>query len=521
MKYLEHIEHVAHTRPDATAVRTSEGARLTYGELWAASEALAAHITARDAGRDPVLVYGNKDPLMAAAFLACLKSGRPYVPVDCHSVPAERVASIAEQIARVCGGEGAPAVPLVLAIDEFPRTLDGPTVAVLAREALDDIVAGGGASSRGRWVMGEDLAYILFTSGSTGAPKGVEVAASCLDNFCAWDLGLAGEDARGVWIDQAPFSFDLSVFELAGALAAGGSLFSLTHATQQSMAAQIEALAASGAAVWVSTPSFAELCLANAAFDQELMPELRLFLFCGETLPSATARRLLERFPAARVLNTYGPTESTVAVTSVEVTPQMARAAEPLPVGAPRPGTRLRIVDAQGADCAPGAYGEVVIEGDTVARGYFGRSDLTAAAFGASELDGREVRTYRTGDEGMLDKQGTLHYRGRLDLQVKLNGFRIELGEIEEHLRRMPEVSSAAVVPQVRDGRIAHLVAHVVPASPLTQAPFRAGLALKEHLASALPHYMVPKKVVFRDALPMTGNGKVDRRALADASAKA
>ena len=174
-------------------------------------------------------------------------------------------------------------------------------------------------------------------------------------------------------------------------------------------------------------------------------------------------------------------------------------------------------MDADGSDCEPGVFGEVVIEGNTVARGYFGRDDLTARAFGQAELDGEQVRAYRTGDEGMLDEDGMLHFRGRLDLQVKLNGFRIELGEIEEQLRRLPEVAAAAVTATYRDGKVSHLVAHVVPARPLEQTPFREGLALKERLKATLPHYMIPKKVAFRDSLPMTGNGKLDRRSLQSA----
>lgn len=326
-----------------------------------------------------------------------------------------------------------------------------------------------------------------------------------------------GRSLGAVWLDQAPFSFDLSVFEMAGALASGGSLYSLASATQSSASSQMKALADSGVQVWVSTPSFAELCLANVEFRDKLLPDLRLFIFCGETLPNMVAAHLLERFPTARILNTYGPTESTVAVTSVEVTADMASSDEPLPVGVPRPGTRLRIVDADGSDCEPGVFGEVVIEGNTVARGYFGRDDLTARAFGQAELDGEQVRAYRTGDEGMLDEDGMLHFRGRLDLQVKLNGFRIELGEIEEQLRRLPEVAAAAVTATYRDGKVSHLVAHVVPARPLEQTPFREGLALKERLKATLPHYMIPKKVAFRDSLPMTGNGKLDRRSLQSA----
>lgn len=453
---------------------------------------------------------------MVACFLACMKAGHPYVPLDRFSVPAERVASIAGQVRDASGSQ-----PTMLAVEPLPGSVEAPARAI-GREELDALAAAGGSCDPAAAIAGEDLAYILFTSGSTGAPKGVEVTASCLDNFCDWDRSLAqGAAAPGsVWIDQAPFSFDLSVFELVGALSTGGTLFSLAHGTQASPAALMGAFGGSGAAVWVSTPSFAEVCLANEGFDASLLPRLSLFLFCGETLPNAVASRLLDRFPAAHVVNTYGPTESTVAVTQVEVGRKLAASPEPLPVGAPRPGTRLRIVRPDGSDAPVGARGEVVIEGDTVALGYYGRPDLTAAAFGTAELEGRTVRSYRTGDEGYLGQAGMLHYHGRIDLQVKLNGYRIELGDVEEHLRALPSVSAAAVVPATRGGRVDHLVAYVVAPGRFADSDFRAGMALKEQLKGTLPHYMIPRKIAFVDALPMTGNGKIDRRLLAARSAR-
>lgn len=507
MKYLDSIEHFAANQPNAPAVRTSMGGHMTYGELWAASEAIAC-LLARDGSSSPVVVYGHKDPLMAASFIACMKAGRPYVPVDRYSVPQARVASIIGQLET----------PTVLAVDHFsPKEADGARI--INRLELDVAQTMGGQSDRDSWIAGEDLCYILFTSGSTGAPKGVEITASCFDNFTAWARGLGGEYREGrVYLDQAPFSFDLSVFELACALSSGGSLFSLEHETQQSLRATFEALRASGVNVWVSTPSFADLCLASEDFDDQVMLALETFLFCGETLSVRTAQRLMQRFPACGVVNTYGPTESTVAVTQVVVTPQMVASGSPLPVGAPRPGTRLRVVDPRGRELGAMQPGEVVIEGDTVARGYHGRPDLTQRAFGASMMDGRAVRTYRTGDEGYLDQDGMLHYRGRLDLQVKLNGFRIELGEIEQHLRRLSQVTSAAVVPVMHGDKVAHLVAHLVVEGELGVSEFRAGLAMKEALKETLPHYMVPKKIMFHSSLPMTGNGKVDRRALAASS---
>ena len=250
-----------------------------------------------------------------------------------------------------------------------------------------------------------------------------------------------------------------------------------------------------------------------------LLGSLETFLFCGETLPLACARELAHRFPEARILNTYGPTESTVAVTAVKVTDEMLACEEPLPVGSPRPGTRLRIVDAAGSEVPRGAWGEVVIEGDTVAAGYFGRPDLTAVAFGEVVLDGKRVRTYRTGDEGMLDAAGMLHYRGRLDAQVKMSGYRIELGEIEAQRRRIAHVRAAAVVAVERDGRVHHIAAFVVSGAPRPAGDFRAGLTLKEELKQVLPHYMVPRTIRFIDALPQTPNGKVDRRLLAAVAA--
>lgn len=243
MRYLELIQETARQAPETVAVATSEGQTMTYGELWCASESLAAWLDARAAAKAPVMVYGNKEPLMVVCFLACMKSGHPYVPIDCHSVPADRVASIASQLAGEVPG-------VVFAPVAFPVNEKMPELIVAERPELERMAAQGAASRRSHWICGEDLAYILFTSGSTGAPKGVEVTASCFDNFCSWDRKLSGEFRHGVrWLDQAPFSFDLSVFELAGALSTGGCLYSLTHDTQQSMSSMMLALESSGLGV--------------------------------------------------------------------------------------------------------------------------------------------------------------------------------------------------------------------------------------------------------------------------------
>lgn len=504
MRYLESIAKSAAAFPDAVAVSNSEGDRMTYRELWETSESLSSFLRGGGACKGaPVVVYGHKSPWMIACFLACLKSGRPYVPIDAFSVPARRVASILSQL------DG----PFVLEADPSLRVPDCPCVTSF--DGLVSYATQGASSSESRWASDEDLAYILFTSGSTGDPKGVEVTANCFDNFMEWALTLSGVGERRVFLNQAPFSFDLSVYELATSLSSGGTLHCLTKATQESMSDLFDAFGASGANVWVSTPSFANMCLSDEGFCEKLLPGLEVFLFCGETLPNETARRLDRRFPRAVIVNSYGPTESTVAVTAVVIDREMMNSADPLPVGVPRPGTRIEIVDAEGRESSAGQPGEIVIVGDTVAKGYYRRADLTEKVFGTALVDGVWVRSYRTGDEGSLDESGMLRYRGRLDLQVKLNGFRIELGDIEGNLRKLDSVEEAVVVPSCKDGRVVHLVAHVVSAKERFESDFREGLKIKEELKCSLPHYMIPKKVVFHKALPMTGNGKVDRKALA------
>ena len=517
MKLIDLLHDHAMSTPDFCAfVASASGEKMTYGELWQHSGAIAAALLedtrdareGADSAKAPVMVYGHKSPLMLASFVGCLRAGRAYVPVDSHSVPEGRAASIASQV-RASAGRA-----VVLACEPLPRVAAAEADRVVSPDELTNIAA------------------------AAGAPQvDPALSVSGVDNFFPWALSVAGVDKPGTrFLNQAPFSFDLSVYELSMSLASGGELFAMEKATLDRAADMLAFLGKSDPHVWVSTPSFAEMCLANQGFGQGLMPSLRVMLFCGEALPNPVAAELMRRFPGTRIVNSYGPTESTVAVAAVDVDEQMCASPDPLPVGRPRPGTRIRVTDpATGEELPQGEWGEVVIVGDTVAKGYLGRDDLTRAVFGEEAADwlpggedraesaaapgepacaSRAVRTYRTGDEGMMGEDGLLHFRGRLDLQVKLNGYRLELGEIEDALRALPEVAAAAVVAARKNGKVSHLVAHVVSAGPREQSDFRCGLALKDALKARLPHYMIPKKVVFDEALPMTPNGKLDRRAL-------
>lgn len=504
MDLLARIDDWGRVAPSRPA-HISSGQTLTYGELRRRSDRLAAALAARlPADHTPVAVLGHKEPEMLVAFLGAVKAGHPYIPLD-TSTPQQRIDQV------LTGAK--PAMVL--------------TPQVVAELTAAGAPAGAPAATAGSPapapVAPADPFYIIYTSGSTGQPKGVVITLGNLTDFLTWMLDEEGFGEGEVFLNQAPFSFDLSVMDLYLSLATGGTLVSLTAAEIADPKALFAVLRASQATTWVSTPSFAQLCLAERGFSEAMLPQMRRFLFCGETLPPGTAAQLLERFPAAAVWNTYGPTETTVATTSVRINRDLLDRYNPLPVGWVKQRTRVVLLGDDDRPVADGERGEIIIAGPNVSAGYLHRADLTEHAFRA--WDG--TRAYHTGDWGRF-QDGLLFFEGRMDSQVKLHGYRIELGDVEANLRALPEVRDAVVVPALKAGRVESLVAFIVPADRGADSGAGPGAdqdasdleraqALREALGHRLPAYMLPRRFVFLDALPMTANGKADRRKLAEA----
>ena len=483
MDLFAQIDRWARCAPDRLA-HVSGARTLTYAELTRRSNALAAHLArSLPEGRAPIAVIGHKQPEMLIAFLGAAKAGRPYVPLD-TALPPQRIERIVEMSRAALALTPDRVAELASGSDDAPQVGHDPA----------------------------DPYYIMFTSGSTGEPKGVVITLGCLTNFLDWMLAEQELDAPGeVFLNQAPFSFDLSVMELYFSMVTGGTLFSITGEDIGNPRQLYRALAESGVTTWVSTPSFARLCLAEPRFDQAMLPRLRRFIFCGETLAPEVAGQLIDRFPAAAVWNTYGPTEATVATTSVRIDRALLDRYPDLPIGRPMPGTRMPLLGDDGRPVAPGEKGEIVIAGPNVSPGYLGRPDLTARAF--FELEG--VWAYRTGDLGHA-QDGLLFFDGRRDSQIKLHGYRIELGDVEAHLRALPAVRDAVVIARMRRGAPDTLVAFVILNERPAETDRRIAFALGNQLAERLPRYMVPHKFQLLDAFPMTANGKVDRRRLAE-----
>ena len=475
---------------------------ITYGELKKQSDRLACHIAAQNMERGlPIVVYGHKQSEMIVAFLACVKAGHPYCPVDI-SVPESRLADILE----------ASQSRLLIAIEKTEVTAEN----VIHFHEMKEIISGSGDAvcDKKRYISGDDTYYIIFTSGSTGKPKGVQITANCLDNYLSWIVTVGGKEhyeKHNVFLNQAPFSFDLSVMDVYTSLYTGGTIWALEKSVQANFEALYSSLSRSNVSVWVSTPSFMNMCLMNKGFHQEMMPNLRLILFCGEVLPKQTAGELLKRFPKAKVFNTYGPTESTVAVTQIQITADMLDE-ESLSVGVPRDGSPIYIMK-DGNIVPNGERGELVIAGDTLAKGYLNQPELTNEKFVSYRINGDMTRCYLTGDEGYYDKNGRLYYCGRIDFQVKLHGYRIELGDIENNIMRNESVQHCVVLPITKNGVNKALAAFIVP-SATVEDEFMFSQAVRKELLKKLPGYMVPQKYILLDKMPMTNNGKVNRNTL-------
>ncbi len=481
MNLVERIDHWAAVAPDALA-HISGDRRLTYGELRRRSNALVWYLTERF-GDDtsPIAVLGHREPEMLIAFLGAVKSGRPYVPMD-TALPQQR-------IDKILATSRAATVLRVEDIAQFSR---------------------GDVRSDTKHVEKDAPFYILFTSGSTGEPKGVIITLACLEHFISWMLAEQSFSKGEVFLNQAPFSFDLSVMDLYCSLATGGTLFSIGRDLIENPKQLYRTLATSGVTTWVSTPSFVQMCLVENSFAEPMLPSVQRFLFCGETLTPQTAAQLLARFPQAKVWNMYGPTEATVATASILIDAAILEQYSPLPVGRTMPGTRIFVLDHNGRELPVNERGEIIVAGPNVSPGYSERPDLTARAF----FEYRGLHAYKTGDLGQF-RGDLLFFEGRIDEQIKLSGYRIELGDVETNLRKLATVRDAVVIPVIKNGTAQSLTAFVMLSAREETSDFKLAHNLRSQLREWLPAYMLPRKFVFLDAFPMTANGKLDRNALA------
>ncbi|MGL4875014.1 MAG: AMP-binding protein, partial [Clostridium sp.] len=321
------------------------------------------------------------------------------------------------------------------------------------------------------------------------------------------------DGSEKVIMNQAAYSFDLSVTTIYPGLTHGATLFSLSKKTLADYAEMFKQFKESDMGIWVSTPSFAGVCVTDDSFNAELMPKLESMIFIGEVLPKKLANELMERFQKTRVINGYGPTEATVAVASNDVTKEMLEDEKSLPVGIPMKTSGVKIVDENGNTVKDGEKGEIIIIGKSVSKGYFKNEEKTNEAFYYDEFEGKEYRAYRTGDMAYYEN-GMLYYCGRRDFQIKLNGFRIEIEDIENNLRKVTNVKNAVVLPVYKDEKIAYLQGVIQLKEKNDLSNLKNGMAIKKELGEYIPGYMVPRNIKIIEEFPTNINGKIDRKRL-------
>ena len=519
---LTHLLVESATRhPEADAVRQGNQ-RLSYAELDELSGRLAAALISHGVGRgDRVGFFFPKSVPSLIAIFGILKAGGVYVPIDPAS-PRERVA----YIARNCGirhlvtagdrlpmleeafADGPPhELELIVLVDDLPWSQPRAAARVLTWSDVGRFARG--TTSDG---VETDLAYILYTSGSTGEPKGVMISHRAALTFIDWTREEFDVGPKDLVSSHAPLHFDLSIFDIFTAISAGATIVLVPDRLSSFPVRLAAFIRTERISCWYSVPSALTLMLQRGKFAAHAYPDLRVLLFAGEVFPIKYVHEL-RRAVTARLCNLYGPTETNVC-TFYEVTARDLARETPVPIGRAIRNYDVFAVNAGGERVvAGGGEGELFARGPGLMSGYWGDEPKTSRVLRPNPLPafppGEKVMA--TGDIVTVDDRGDFLYVGRRDSMIKSRGYRIELGEIEAGLLRCPGVREAAVVA-VPDPLLTNRLKAFVVADD--EASLFAG-HLQEFLRTILPPYMVPEGFEFRDELPRTSTGKLDRQRLA------
>lgn len=513
-----------------------EGRTLSYSELRERAARIAATLDRelREAGARGIeepwaltAIYGHRHATTFAAILGALFRGHGYVPLN-PVFPPDRTRTMLERCeARALVVDPSGLAQLDAVLEGFSRALvilapdadDGAVAVLRARWPAHRVVGASELAEASAWtpaeVSADAIAYLLFTSGSTGVPKGVMVAHRNVVAFLDAMIERYRPTPEDRFSHTFDLTFDLSVFDLFMAWWSGACVCCPT-AAQKAFPGKY--VAASGVTIWFSVPSTAVLMNKLRMLKEGAYPSLRYALFCGEALPVEITQQFARAAPGAIVENLYGPTELTIACTLYRWDPERSPRESELgvvPIGEPYPGMDVKIVDEHLRDVAPGESGELLMSGPQLTPGYFRDEERTKAAFVVPP--GSDRVYYRTGDRVRRAAGGPLVYLGRVDNQIKIQGYRVELGEIEAVLREVAQTDVAIAIGWPRSASGAEGVVGFVgePGGGSTASTSAdAAETIRAAACSRLPSYMQPREIRFVREWPLNANGKVDRKVL-------
>lgn len=468
---------------------------ISFKELWQRSECIAQYLLNNGYNKHPLVIYGNKEIDIIPCMHAALKVGIPYVPVD-TLYPVARL----NKIADICEAD------LIVNFSDESGFGRGEITQSELREIYSKKIAN---SDKNLWVKDDDICYILFTSGSTGEPKGVPISKGNLINFTDWFEAYCHlENDKYSVLNQVSYSFDVSDIMLYIYLPAGNSLCCVDKEMAANPAELIPYLENSDIKVWTSTPAFIDICCHDSRFSSATLPNLSLVILAGEALQKKLVRDLWSRFEAIEVVNGYGPTECTVLLTAVSITKEMVEDEKSLPIGYLLADGEMKLENPTTVDGRE--VGELSVVTKSASRGYYKNEEQSLKAYW-QEPSG--IYGYRTGD--LVFVEGDLiYYIGRQDSMIKLHGYRIDLNDIEANLNKLEYVENNVVVPVKKDGLVDSLVAFIITKDNNDESALKFSIRVKNSLKTLVPIYMVPKKIVKIESFPLNANGKVDRKKL-------